>query len=315
MLEEVKAPETPVKPEVSADELIIDNRRLEVETQVIAENDVFTPEVQEEVDSSKPKEEVSEDPLERIKKSVQKRIDKVVAKQKSAEEKLAEAEAEIARLKSYQATEVSAEVKPDQELSSIQIKNWMIQRSKEGLLTSEEQTEAIILLADAKEREAIKSVEDKQNKVKQEAEAKVTRENAALVDLARDYVILNDKGEADMKSDLTLSNQKGLLFRTTMALYNDPELHRDFYNDPDRPSALRRAVSDAYREIHQQGLIKTPKVDGIGGPVRRQVLADPETVEVEETPTQTNSNPLSDAEKVREEIRQRNKIRNTRKVS
>jgi hypothetical protein len=128
--------------------------------------------------------------------------------------------------------------------------------------------------------------------------------------------VYDDKGQVDMKHDLTLANQKGKLFEVAMGLYNDPELHRDFYNDPDRAIGLRRAVADAYREIHQQGIIKTaPKVDGIETRrVTRQVLADPDAVEAEDTPPST-SNLLSDADKVREEIKQRNRMRSSRKPS
>jgi len=148
--------------------------------------------------------------------------------------------------------------------------------------------------------------------IKKEAEARATRENQALLDLAKDYIVYDAKGHVDMKADMTLANQKGKLFETAMALYNDPELHKLYYNDPDRAMGLRRAVQDANRELHAQGLVSTPKADGIETRrVTRQVLADPEAVEAEDTPTPP-SNLLSDADKVREEIKQRNRLRNSR---
>jgi len=118
-----------------------------------------------------------------------------------------------------------------------------------------------------------------------------------------------------MKSDLTLANQNGKLFKIAMGLYNDPELHSQYYNDPDRANGLRRAVADAYREIHQQGLIRTPKVDRIETKRVSRQLAEPDAVEADETPSQSNSSYLSDADKVRAEIKARNSMRNSRRVS
>jgi len=79
---------------------------------------------------------------------------------------------------------------------------------------------------------------------------------------------------------------------------------------------FRRAVADAYREIHRQGLIKTPKGEVVI-PERKEtraVLADPSTDSSEEVAQPNNSNSLSDAEKVREEIKARNKNRFIRKI-
>ena len=75
----------------------------------------------------------------------------------------------------------------------------------------------------------------------------------------------------------------GLLYKTAVSLYNDKELHADFYNNPDVMMGFRRAVADAYREIHQQGLIKNPKGEEIAPRNPRQVLADPSAEIVEET--------------------------------
>ena len=48
--------------------------------------------------------------------------------------------------------------------------------------------------------------------------------------------------------------------------------------------------------------------------INRQVLADPDAVEIDDTP-QVSSTPLSDADKVRDEIKSRNKMRNIRRVA
>jgi len=298
-------------------ESLIENPRAAIESAIILENE--TPEVHpEEPTESKPKDESLEqkpesdentDPIARIKASVQKRIDKVVAKQKSAEERLAEAEAELARLRAN--PQVTAEKKTDDAPPTIeQVEAYIVKMAEEG--NKKEEIAATRYLIKLEKEAAIREVEERQANIKKEAEARATRENQALLDLAKDYIIYDDKGHVDMKADMTLANQKGKLFETAMALYNDPELHKLYYNDPDRAMGLRRAVQDANRELHAQGLVSTPKADGIETRrVTRQVLADPEAVEAEDTPTPP-SNLLSDADKVREEIKQRNRLRNSR---
>jgi hypothetical protein len=91
-------------------------------------------------------------------------------------------------------------------------------------------------------------------------------------------------------------------------LYNDKQLHADNYNNPDVIQGFRRAVADAYREIHQQGLIKTPKGEVAEKKSLRAMLADP-SMQMEEETVQSPTTTLSDAEKVREEIKSRNKNR------
>ncbi len=300
MEEETKVTETP---KVSVDESLIDNGRTAIEDKVISDSNTFEVPKQESTDS-KPKDESSEPKpesegteVERIKKAVQKRIDKVVAKQKSAEERLVEAEAELARLKSTPTQEVK---KDDTPPTIEQVEAYILKMAEEG--NKKEEIAATRYLIRLEKEAAIKEVEDRQNKIRQESESRSTRENQALLDLAKDYIVYDDKGKPDMKSDLTLANQKGKLFEIAMGLYNDPELHAQYYNDPDRVHGLRRAVADAYREIHQQNLIKTPKADVVEKRVTKQ-LADPDAVEVDETPT--SSTLLSDTDKVRDEIKSR----------
>lgn len=313
MEEVAKVPETP---KVSADEVLIDNPRAVLENAIIAENENVPEQIDEaaekpQVDKEAPEETPELTEVDRIKQAVQKRIDKVVAKQKSAEEQLAEAQAEIARLKAASSTAETPNLKDDAAQPTIeQVEAYILKMREEG--NAKEEIAATRYLIKLEKDSAIKAVKDEQDRVKQEAEAKVKRENDALVELAKDYVVLDSTGQVDMKSDLTLANQKGKLFQVTMALYNDPELHKLYYNDADRAAGLRRATADAFREIHQQGLIsKTPKVEVETRRVTRQVLADPDAVEAEDTPQTTTY--LSDADKVREEIKNRNRIRNARK--
>lgn len=303
-------------PKVSKEAQLIENPRAEMESAIITENETPVKVLEESIESKpedespEPKTELKESTeVERIKASVQKRINQVVAQKKSAEEQLADAQAEIAHLKANPTQEVKKDGAPP---TFEQVEAYIIQMREEGNVKGE--IAATRYLVKLEKEAAIKEVEDRQNKIRQEGEQRIQRENQALLDLAKDYIIYDDKGQVNMKDDLTLANQKGKLFVTSMALYNDPELHKLYYNDPDRAMGLRRAVQDANRELHAQGLIKAPKDDG-DKIVRRQVLADPDAVEVEESPTQSSFNLLSDAEKVREEFKQRNRLRNSRIAS
>ena len=316
MSDEVKVP---VVPETTVEAPLIVNPREAIENQVITENNTFPEAPIEESTDSKPTDESAEpkpesteatDTISKIKASVQKRIDKVVAKQKTAEERVAELEAENARLRAT-STANTPTPKDDTPPTLEQVEAYILKMREEG--NAKEEIAATRYLIKLEKEEAIKAVKSEQSQVQIEAQAKAARESAALLDLAKDYIVYDSKGEVDMKSDLTLANQKGKLFQTAMALYNDPELNKTFYNDPDRALGFRRAVQDAKRELHAQGLIKTPKAETleIRRPTERVALADPESTETEETTTQTNTLP-SDAEKVRAEILQRQRLRTRR---
>ena len=315
MANEIKVP---VAPEATADESLIENPREKVEQAIVLENETPTVQIPDEVLETKEevkevKEEVVEDPLERIKKSVQKRIDKVVAQKKTAEEELAEARLEIERLKSKPAEIVSP--KDDNPPTPEQVEAYILKMREEG--NAKEEIAATRYLIKLEKEMAIKAVKDEQAKANQEAKARADKQLSDWTNLNKDYVVYTQDGKPDIKSDLSLGNQNGLLYKTALSLYQDKDLHADFYNDPDTIQGFRRAVSDAYREIHQQGLLKTPK-EGVVETLRkvnRQVLADPDATDADETPTQSTQADLSDADKVREEIKQRNKMRNSRKVS
>jgi len=328
MIDDVKVP---VVPETTADESLIENPREAIEQAVITENETIPepiPAEVEEVAEEVKKEDVVEDPLERIKKSVQKRIDKKHAQLKTAEEELAEARAEIERLKANPKASETTTPKDDAPPTPEQVEAYILNMKQKSIEAREIGDKSAELLAEKEaiaanrylikiEKElAVKAVRDEQDAIKKQAEAKNQKQLADWTNLSKDYLVYTPDGKVDAKNELNLSNQQGLLYKTALALYQDKELHADFYNDPDTIQGFRRAVSDAYREIHQQGLIKSPKVDSIES-VRRNpriALAEPDAAESEE-PIQRDTNHLSDAEKVREEIKNRNKIRNSRKVS
>lgn len=301
-------------PQTSGDE-IVENDRTALEKSIITENETIPQvEVPKELvpEEEKTDEVVSEDPVDRIKKSVQKRIDKVVAQKKSVEDELAEAKAELERLKANSQTKESDVKKDDTPPTPEDVEAYIIKMREDGNV--KEEVAAMRYLVKLEKELALKEVEEKQNKTVKESEAQKAKQLSDWTNLSRDYVAYSPDGKVDPKSDLNLANQDGLLYKTALSLYNDKELHADFYNDPDVIQGFRRAVSDAYREIHQQGLIKTPKGESILESKKnsRMALAEPDSDSSEETSAPKFSNSLSDAEKVREEIRSRNRTRTKR---
>lgn len=313
MAEDIKAPEAPVveKPEAPVDESIIENRRAEVEKKIITENETFPePELVSETPEFKEESKVEEslDPIKKIKDSVQKRIDKVVAQKKSIQEELDEARAEIERLKSNpKQPEVKTESKSDDKTPPTQaeVKAYIVKMRQEGNV--EEEIAAIDYLAELKKNEALKNLEDKEIKSRNESESAKAKDLAEWTDLQRDYVSTDESGKIDLTDDMTLSNQNGLLYKLALDYYNDKERHAERYNNPNTIQGFRRAVADAYRDIHQYHktpkgteLIKEKKVNP------RMALASPDADAPEET-TQSSNNSLSDADKVREDIKNRKK--------
>ena len=309
-----EAPEPEEKVEAPADEPLIDNRRAEVEKLVTASHleiseGETSPKKAEEKKEEKPEEL---DPIEKIKKSVQKRIDKVVAQKKSVEEELAEAKAELARLKSFESkTPEKSDAPPTVE----QVEAYIIKMREEG--NTKEEVAAMRYLIKLEKDQALKEVREEQTKAQKAEEEAKARQLQDWTALQNDYVDYTSEGKPNPKSDLTLANQNGLLYKTALSLYNDKELHADYYNDPDIIQGFRRAVADAYREIHQQGLVQSPKGEALKQSLRisRDVLAEPGTELSDETPEAGTLKPLSDADKVREEIEARRKNRYVRKPS
>jgi len=303
-----------------ADVSLVDNPRQRIEAEVMKANDTIPERVEEEEAEVTPeviKEEVvkeeSTEPLDRIKKSVQKRIDKVVAQKKSAEDELTEARAEIERLKSRtpESTDKKIEGNPTPE----QVEAYIIKMREEGNV--KEEISATRYLIKLEKEAAIKEVQDEQNKVQTESRKSSEKQLKDWSDLNRDYIVHDDSGKPDTSHELSLTNQNGLLYKTAMSLYQDKDLNKDFYSDPDRISGFRRAVSDAYREIHQQGLYKPVKklvVDGVlNKPIRKAQLAEPDAEAEDQTPQ--DSNEPSATDKVREELKFRKKLRTQRNLA
>lgn len=298
-------------------------RRAEIEAAVEAANaEVPLRDIDVEADvkpeaktETEPKEEEAVDPVERIKRATQKRIDKLTAKTKSAEEELAELRIENERLRANPKQPEKEDPKDNTPPTLEQVRAYIALKREEG--NHKEADAAVEYLIDLKKEQAIKEVRDEQTKAQTQTTAETARQNAAMKDLANDYVAYDTEGKPDIKSDMTLANQKGLLFKLAMDYFNDKDRHAERYNDPNVVNGFRRATADAYRDIMEHGRTnKTPKVE-LPDLRRnsRETLAEPGSDFSDEAPTQsTASNNLSDAEKVREEIKLRNKNRYLRKI-
>lgn len=315
MEEEIKVSEAPAEltPEATGGESSADSRRAEIEKLVMESNDA-PPEKTEDLEAGKePKAEekpaeVEEDPVEKIKKSVQKRIDKVVAQKKSVEEELAETKAELERLKSGQKPQEVP--KDDTPPTPEQVEAYIAQMQEEGKW--KEAAAATRYLVKLEKEIALKEVESAQEKTRKESEAVSNRQLQEWAELQRDYEVYTAGGAIDSKHDLTIANQNGLLYKTALALYNDKELHARKYNDSNVIQGFRRAAADAFREIHNKGLIKTPKGESQVPRTQRVALAEPGAEASEEISLPAQS--LSGPDMVREEIKNREKNRYVRRI-
>jgi hypothetical protein len=316
---EAKSPGTGETPE----EKYVDNGRVAVEDVVIKENTTFPDAVIEETPKpaeTDPKEPVVEKEPERsiedkVKEKIQKRIDKEVAKRKTAEEEAAELRAENERLKAQIKPEPKSEADAKREPTDAEVRAALIKAKQEG--DTEFEVQILEFMAERKAKAerlaAEKAYEENQKKQSEDAQRLQSDWNGLVLD----YIVRDDKG-AEVKSHaLNLNNQNSLLYKTALALFNDKELRASHYNDPNKVTAFRRAVGDAYREISQNNLhVKDdPKkvVPDSGDelipskPVRRNVaqLAEPGS-ETSEEPVPVKI--LSDTDKVIDEIKNRRKF-------
>lgn len=308
---EVPAVETP---KLETPEPVIINRREAIEKAVAEQNEIIPPpeveevaEVKKDTSEIKAEEEII-DPVERIKKATQKRFDKLTAKNKSAEEELAELRLENERLKANPKVPEKEVPKDNTPPTPEQVEAYIAQMQEEGNWKAA--AAATRYLVKIEKDQAIKEVRDEQNRVQTQSKEFETKTNQQMKELASDYVVLDDKGQPDISADLTLANQKGLLFKLALDYFNDKDRHGERYNDPNVVNGFRRAVADAYRDIaeHNRQTRLTPKGE-VNEPRRTQTraaLADPDTDFSDETPTQsTHTSTLSDADKVRAEIKAR----------
>ncbi len=266
------------------------------------EGEVAVEEVAEE--TVKPVEEAA--PLstdDALKKKIQSRINKEVAKRKTAEEELAETKAELERLRNSKA-EVVDSTKPNAEPTIEQCEAYIIKCREEGDVKNE--MAAMRYMIKLEKEAAIKEVEKKQEEQYRKTTEVSAKQQTDWINLNRDY-------ESD-NPDLDLKNQNGLLYKEAMRLYQDPDL-REVYSDPDKIAGFRKAVHDTHRHITENGLHKrTTPSETIDTTPRVRIktqLAEPGTESGEET-TQSTSKNLSDADKVKEEILNRRKNRTLR---
>lgn len=304
------------------------NPREAIEAAVIAKNaEIPTLESDETEAPPTPTKDAAEveqtpqelsNPSERVKAEMLKRINKVTARAKSAEERLAELEAENQRLREGRESKgekVEAQPTEKREPTMEECRKALAKAASEGDWDFHAQITEYMADAKAKAQreEAEKSYREQTSK-QTEAQKK---QLADWTNLCRDYEPMDAEGKVDAKHPLNLSNQQGLLYKTALDLFQDKDLKQK-YAGYDTITGFRLAVNDAYRGIVEQGLYKpvreTAKVVGEERPTRRQVLAEPDSDGDDSTPSQSNVH-MSDADKVREEIKDRQRNRYKRPLA
>lgn len=318
-VEAVEIPQeiTNVSPEISHG----DDARKAIEEAAMVKNDEIP--VNEEFDETeatptpaKDKAEVEQtqeelsNPVDRIKKSVQKRIDKITAKTKSLEEQLAEKDAEIERLR-------SGEQKPKEEVT--EKREPTMEECRKALAKAyadqdwDFAAQVTEYMADAKAKaqrvEAEKSYSENTTK---QTEAQKKQQND-WVALNRDYEVLDESGKPDQSNEMSLANQNGLLYKWALDYYKHPDL-KSKYSNSDTILGFRLAVNDAYKDIIEQGHYQPVKKVVQVTPKKinaKAQLAVPDAEGSDEAPV-VHSPIMSNAEKAREEIKYRMAHQNKR---
>lgn len=296
-----------------------DDVRKAIEKQAMAKNEEI-PVVQDETSEvvetpeKKPQEVAKqempeEDNLDKIKKSVQKRIGKLTAKTKTLEEQLAEKEAELEALR-------NAKVEPKAETTEIkreptmeECRKALAKAASEGDWDFHAQVTEYMAEAKAKlQRQEAEKVFSERTTKQTEAQKK---QQADWIALNRDYEVTGDDGKPDTSSDMTLANQNGLLYKTAINLFKDPDVNVKYaVKNPDGSldtiMGFRLAVNDAYRGLIEQGHYQPVKkvVEGKPKLDPKRQLAVPESDGSDDLTPQAPSN-LSDAEKASYEIKSR----------
>lgn len=307
------------------------NPREALEAAVIAKNAETYPVESEETEApptpktesaeAEQKPEESSNLSEKVKAEMLKRINKVTARAKSAEERLAELEAENQRLRE---AKESKEEKVEAKSEPVEKREPTIEECRKALAKAlsegdhEFAAQVTEYMADLKAKthrlEAEKAYAERTTK-QTEAQKK---QLADWTNLCRDYEPTDSEGKVDLKHPLNLSNQNGLLYKTALDLFQDKDLKAK-YAGYDTITGFRLAVNDAYRGIVEQGLYKpareTAKVVTEERPTRRQqVLAEPDSDGDDSAPSTPNTI-MSDADKVREEIKDRQRNRYKRPLA
>lgn len=326
----VVVPQAITDPTQTAHEEVM-NPREALEAMVMAKNEEVTPLESDETEapvapkkeeaSVEPTQEELSNPTERVKSEMLKRINKLTARTKSAEEELAELRAENERLKRGETkTEVKSEVKDSKPEEKREPTDSEIDAAYEKALSEGDHKFAAQIARYLAERTANRIADERikqvESKTAQQSEAQKKQLND-WVTLCRDYEPVTEDGKVDVKHPLNLSNQNGLLYKTALDLFQDKDL-KSKYAGYDSVTGFRIAVNDAYRGIIEQGLYKpvreSAKVVVEPKQVRKPILAEPDSDGADDS-TPQNTNLMSDADKVREEIKDRQRNRYKRAVA
>ena len=290
-------------------EEVVLSERAQLEEQVTKERNTFPDD---------PKVEAPPELKPEAKKdNVQKRIDKVIAQKKSAEEELAEARAEIERLKQVKPEEVKKEESKAPPTID-QIEAYIVQveerldntdlSSAERSQLRKEKVAATRYLIQREKEDAITSL-----KAEQEAQqSSIQKKNESLlkewVELANDYADRTDDGKLVETSDFNLNNKDSLLYRQAMEFYKAGKDSR--YKNESSVQGFRKAVIDAYNDITRSPKPTQGDEVSAGAELRKRAqLANPSSEVSDDAPLPKN---LSDTDVVTQEITRRQKLQQDR---
>lgn len=297
------------------------NPREALEAAVIAKNEEVVPIESEETEApseptkdeaaAEPKLEESSSQAERVKSEMLKRINKLTARSKTAEEEVAELRAENERLKREGVKpEIKPEVGEKREPTMEECRKALTKAFSDGDYEFAAQITEYMAEAKAKAQrvEAEKVYTERQTKQSEAQKKQLTDWS----NLCRDYEPVTSEGKVDMKHPLNLSNQDGLLYKTALSLFKDKDL-KSKYEGYDTITGFRIAVNDAWRGIHEQGLYQPVNAKVVEASKRQtKTLASPDADGADDAPVASTNEQLSDADKVREELKHRQSIRNGR---
>lgn len=270
-----------------------------------------------------------EDVTEKLKAKIQKRINREFAKRKSAEEELAEAKQEIARLKqsAQKPSTAEEEGEPDEPLkeskgeakdpSDAQIKSALRKAREDGDVDFEMEIMDYIAKRNAKRErlEAMKEVTSNNSKA--------LERKRQWSELVFDYTVFGEDGKESKDHPMNLNNQNSKLYKTAQALYRDKQLRTARYSRGSEMENLRRAVSDAYLELTRMGenepsrSAPAEKLEPGKSVKARQkaALTEPEQAAPDETEeAAAPSRSVTDTEKVEDEVTRRLKFRREREA-
>ena len=271
---------------------------------------------EEKKDPESEPEEQEKPEVDSVQEKINKRIGKEVAKRKSAEERLADLEAENVRLKEKPDDKIDEKKEP----TDAQIDAAYEKALEDG--DHKYATEIMRYSIEKARKDALAEAKSENNKISKANDE--TRNK--WVTLIKDNTVYSDKEKTqiDFEHPLNLNNQNSALYKTSMSYMQDKELSKSHgYDNSDKILGFRLAVNDARRDLmelvdegklsltaHKNGdKTKKEKLDIKPKQSKKSALAIPTT---ESSETETVSTPRNQSDKAHDEISRRTKLKEAR---